>query len=48
MTIGYFRKNKMDVKNAMTVVLVAFGINGRVELMQNAKMTLEGNNKLVK
>lgn len=38
----------MDVENAMIVVPVAFDINGEVELLQNAKMTLEDNNKLVK
>lgn len=38
----------MDVENAMIVVPVAFDIYGEVELLQNAKMTLEDNNKLVK
>ncbi len=38
----------MNVENAMDVVPVSFGNNGGVELLQNAKIFLEDNSKLVK
>ncbi len=44
----YAKKNRLDLEDMMIVIPVAFGNNGGVELLQNAKMIHEHPSKLIK